>query len=207
MAHWKYRVQKWRKEITVCAPSHNFVRLQSKKNLLNSNMSSACLYNMANLTTSGWDRFGSLRHSTKFQRVSRLAFFTAATLFTGGQPRCLAVSWAGTLYLYAFLGALAPMTEFCPVQNSLCIQVLHSHILAALLHSTPAAGVSQTLRRRTRNGITELSHRAPLIFGRMAITLGFGAHSSLLWSPFVADVDMIFLPCGFFFFLFLFFLT
>jgi len=71
------------------------------------------------------------------------------------------------------------MTEFCcPVQNSLYIQVLRSPILAALLHSSPAAGVSQTLRRCTRSGIRELSHGAPPIFGRVAITLGIGPHSS-----------------------------
>jgi len=33
------------------------------------------------------------------------------------------------------------------VQNSLYVQVLRSGTLAALLHGTPAAGVSQTLRR------------------------------------------------------------
>jgi len=31
--------------------------------------------------------------------------------------------------------------EFCYVQISLCVQVLHSRILAALLHGTPAAGL------------------------------------------------------------------
>jgi len=31
----------------------------------------------------------------------------------------------------------------------------------ALLHGTRAVGVSQTLRRGTRNGITELSHTVP----------------------------------------------
>jgi len=69
----------------------------------------------------GWDRFTSLGHSRKFQRVSRLAFVTAATSLTGGQPnfpRCLAVSWPGTLYIYIF-GRSCPLTEFCPVQNSL----------------------------------------------------------------------------------------
>jgi len=55
---------------------------------------------------------------------------------------------------------------------------LRSRILAALLHGTPAVGVSQTLRRVTRNGITELSQRAPPIFGRAAITLGIDPHSS-----------------------------
>jgi len=36
--------------------------------------------------------------------------------------------------------------EFCQVQNSLFIQVLHSPILAALLHGTRAVGMIQTLR-------------------------------------------------------------
>jgi len=35
---------------------------------------------------------------------------------------------------------LLPLAEFCPVQNSLCVQVLRSPILATLLHDTPAAG-------------------------------------------------------------------
>jgi len=51
----------------------------------------------------GWDRFGSLGHPSKFERVSRLAFVTAATSLTGGEPnfaRRLAVSWAGTLYIH-----------------------------------------------------------------------------------------------------------
>ena len=49
-------------------------------------------------------------HSSKFQRLLRLAFVTAATLLTGGQPhfaRCLAVSCAATLHIY-FLGLLPP---------------------------------------------------------------------------------------------------
>jgi len=53
--------------------------------------------------------------------------------------------------------------------------------LSALLHGTPAAGVSETLRHVTRNGITELLQRAPLIFGWAAITLGIGPHSSFLF--------------------------
>jgi len=64
------------------------------------------------------------------------------------------------------------------VQNSRYVQVLRSPILATLLHGTPAAGVRQTLRRGTRNGITEISQRARPIFGWAAITLGIGPHSS-----------------------------
>jgi len=46
-------------------------------------------------------------------------------------------------------------------------------------HSSSGCQPSQTLRRRTSNGITELSQTAPPIFGRAAITLGIGPHSSL----------------------------
>jgi len=73
--------------------------------------------------TSGWDRFASLGHHSKFQRVSRLGFVTAATSLTEGQPnfaRCLAVSWAATLYIYIYIfGGSCPLTEFRHVQNSL----------------------------------------------------------------------------------------
>ena len=80
-------------------------------------------------------------------------------------------------YIYTFGGSCS-LTEVCPVQSSLYVQVLRSPILAALLHGTPAVGVSQPLRPGTRNGITELSQRAPPIFGWAAITLGIGPHSS-----------------------------
>ena len=80
-------------------------------------------------------------------------------------------------YIYTF-GGYCHLMEFCQVQNSLYVQVLRSPILEAL-HGTPAAGVSQTLWRGTRNGITELSQRVPSIFGRAAITLGIGPHSGL----------------------------
>jgi len=69
--------------------------------------------------TNGWDPLESLGHPSKFQSVSRLAFATAPTSLTGGQPnraRSLAVSWAGTLYVYIF-GGSCPLTEFCPVQK------------------------------------------------------------------------------------------
>jgi len=114
--------------------------------------------------TNGWDRFGSLGHPSKFQRVSCVGFVTAQTSLNrlnGGQPnfaRCLAVSWAGTICIH-FRGHL-PLTEFCKVQNSLCVQFLCSPILAALLHGSRVVG-----------GIEQ---RAPPVFDRAAITLGIG---------------------------------
>ena len=58
-------------------------------------------------------------------------------------------------YIYIFGGSCS-LTEFCQVQNSLCVQILRSPILSALLHGTGAVGVSQTLRR---------SAEGPPIFG------------------------------------------
>jgi len=51
--------------------------------------------------------------------------------------------------------------------------------MAALLHGTPAAGISQTLQCGSRNGTRrELSQRAPPVFGWVAIMLGISPHSS-----------------------------
>ena len=61
-------------------------------------------------------------HPSKFQQVSGLGFVIAPTSLNGGQlnfTQCLAVSWAGTLYIQ-FRG----LTGFCQIQNSLCVQVL-----------------------------------------------------------------------------------
>jgi len=109
-------------------------------------------------STNGWDRLVSLGYPSIFQWVSHLGFVTAPTSLNEGQPNfahCLPISWTGTLYILFW--RLLSLTEFCHVQNSLCVQVLHSSILAALLHGTRAVGVSQTLWHRTRNGIIELS--------------------------------------------------
>ena len=69
-------------------------------------------------------------------------------------------------YIFIFRGS-CHLTEFCPVQNSLCVQLAFSYIGSVILHGTPAVGVSQTLRLGTRNGITELSQRTPPIYIRL----------------------------------------
>ena len=117
-ARWKYRTQKDPQKLAICVPSHilsgyifatkayinnreKFVKQQYLLHLFP-------LYDELR-PTNGWQRFASLRHPSKFQRVSRLAFVTAATSLTGGQPnfaRCLTVSWAGTLL--NFCGILLP---------------------------------------------------------------------------------------------------
>jgi len=114
-----------------------------KKSLLNSNISSTWPYNVVNLGPLTAE-IGSVVWDTQ-------ANFnvTAATSLNVSQPnfaRCLP-SPGLVHYIYIF-GGYCPVTEFCQVQNSLCVlHVLHSPILVALLHGTRAVGASQTLRR------------------------------------------------------------
>jgi len=119
----------------------------------------------------------SLGHTTKFQPVSRFRFVTAATSLNGGQlnlSQCLAISWAGTVHIN--LQGLLPLTEFCQLQNSLCVQVLRSPLLAALLHGTQAAGVSQFAAWCKEWNYGTFAD----ILGRAAITSGIGSHSTVL---------------------------
>ena len=51
------------------------------------------------------------------------------------------------LVYYIHFPGLLPLREFCQVQSSLCVQVLHSPVLAALLHSIQAVGIRKTLQR------------------------------------------------------------
>jgi len=146
--------------------------------MLNSNISFRCRHNMAN--------FGPLTAKIRWRVWGTPANLNGFRVLASLLQRRRSPEANQTLhdvwpspglvhYMYTFGGSYH-LTEFCHVQNSLYVQVLRSPILSALLHGTPAAGVSQTLRRGTRNGITELSQRAPPIFGRAAITLGIGPH-------------------------------
>ena len=62
---------------------------------------------------------------------------------------------------YIHFRRLLPPDGILPGAKFTLCPILPSPILAALRHSTPAAGVSQTWRRGIRNGITELSQKAP----------------------------------------------
>jgi len=139
--------------------------------VLNSNISPTCPYKVR--PTSDWDHFVSLGHPRKFSTGFASWLRYCSDVAHRSQPKftwCLHVSWAAILWW-----------NFATCKNHFTSKT-RSPILAALLHSTPAAGVSQTLRRGrpTRNGITELSQRAPPIslLGWVAITLGIGPHSS-----------------------------
>jgi len=104
--------------------------------------------------TNGWDQFGSLGHPANFNGFH---------ILTSLLQRRRSLEANQTLPPDLILPGAVP--------------VLPS-ILAALLHGTSAAGISKTLRRGTRNGMTALSQREPPIFGWAAVTLGLGPHSS-----------------------------
>jgi len=73
-------------------------------------------------------------------RVSRLGFVSAPMSVNGGQPnfaQCLAVSWAGTLYIRFFLGG-----GLLPAAKSTLRPNLPFCYMAALLHGTGAVGGS-----------------------------------------------------------------
>jgi len=139
--------------------------------------------------TNGWDRFGSLGHPTNFNGFRVLASLLHQHRSTEVNQTLHGVWPSSGLVHYRYILGLFPLTEFCQVQNSLCVQVLHSPILAALLHDTRAVGVSQTLRAvqgmemrnfRSSSFATESTTYIP----RAAITLGIGPHSSciLTWT-------------------------
>ena len=120
-----------------------------KKKLLSSNISSTRPHNMVNFgplaaeivslvwgTPANFNGFCVLP-SSLLQRCSLEANHTLQDVWP----------YPALLHYIYILGGSCRLTEFCPLQNSLYVQVLRSLILAPLLHGTPAAGVSHTLRR------------------------------------------------------------
>ena len=136
-----------RQKCPVCTPSHN---------LLNSDTSSTCPHNMVN--------FGALTAEICWWVWDTPANFNEVRILASLLHRCCSTEGNQTLhyiwpspglvyYIYIFGGSCLLM-EFCHVQNSLCIQVLRSPILAALLHGTRAVGIRQTGVRSSAEGIT-----------------------------------------------------
>jgi len=116
---------------------------QSEKKLLNSNISPKRLHNVAH--------FGPLTAEIGLPVWGTPANFNRFRVLASLLQRCRSPEANQTLHdlwpspgliHYIHFWGLLPLTEFCYVQNSLCVQVLRSPILAALLHGTPAAGVS-----------------------------------------------------------------
>jgi len=183
-----------------------------KKNLLSSNISSTCPHSRL---TSGWDQLGSLGHPTNFNGFRVLALLLQRCRSPEANQTLHDV-WPSPglleyiyIYIYFFFRGLLPPDGISPhAEFSFRPSLVFSYI-GSITAQHSSGRVSQTLRHGTRNGITELSQRAPPIFGWVAITLGIGPHSNL-WSPYVIGRPYIYfhaVVCSSFFFLSFFFLA
>jgi len=186
-ARWKYRTQKIAKIrhlgtiAQLCWAVSSQLRHAStiEKNLLNSNISSRCPRNMANVgpTAEMGLVWGTPANLNQFHVLASLLQRRRSP--EANQTLHDLWPFPGLVHYttYISLGLLPPDGILLRAKFTLRPSLAFC-ILAALLHGTPAAGLSQTLRRGTRNGITKLSQTAPSIFGWTAITLGIGPHSS-----------------------------
>ena len=113
--------------------------------MLNSNISSTGLRNMVN--------FGALAADICLGVWGTRANFNGFRVLASLLHRWLSTEVSQTLHdvwpssgltLCIHFGDCCLLTEFCQVQNSLCVQLLRSPVLTALLHGTGAVGVTQT---------------------------------------------------------------
>jgi len=139
----------------------------------------------------GWDRLVSLLFGAP-QQIS-VGFASWLRYCTDVAQRrsiklCMMLGrLLGWYTIYTF-GRSCPLTEFCQVQNWLCVQVLRSPILAALLHGTRAVGLWESAKlcgvvqgMELRNFCSSsFSTQGATYIPRAAITLGIGPHSSLV---------------------------
>jgi len=154
-ARWKYRMQKWCQK----SPSaHHRTTLSSyifatkacinnwRKNLLNGNISSICLYNMVNFSPATaricWRVWGTPANFNGFRILASL-LQRRRSLQANQALHDVWLSPGLVYYIYIFWGS-CPLTEFFPAAKFTF--VLHSPILAALVFGTGVMRVSQTLR-------------------------------------------------------------
>jgi len=134
---------------------------QSEKDSLNSNIFPTCLHNIvifdplaAEIGSVVW---GTPANFNAFRILASLLHRRRST----EANQTLHDVWPspGLVHDIYIFGGSCLVTEFCHVQNSLCVQVLRSPILAALLHGTRVVGVRQALRRWAE-GATYIRQRA-----------------------------------------------
>jgi len=106
---------------------------QSERNLLNSSISSTSPDYMANFgplkAEIDWQVWGTPANFKGFCVLASLLQWRRS-MEVNKTAGCLAVLCTGILYMQCILWGSCPLTEFCQLQNSLCVQVLHSPTLA-----------------------------------------------------------------------------
>ena len=143
-----------------------------EKNLLNSNISSTCPHNMVNfgpLTAEiDWWVWGTPANFNGFRVLASILYCSTDVAHRRSTKLCtLHDVWPSrelVHYIYIFP---------CQMQNSLCVQVLRSPILAALLHDSRALGGSENLWRGSRDRLTELSLLVIFALGSESLLMEF----------------------------------
>ena len=187
-ARRKYRTQKLRKKChlhtvaQLCRAIATKACIDNRKKWLNANISSTCLHNMMNFGPLAAPVGGfEATYPSKFQPVSRLGFVTAPTSLNGGQPnfaRCLAVSCAGTIYIF-FPGLMLHNGQIYFASKS-CV-ILYWHRYCTTLEQWASAklcDVGQGMELRNFRSPSFWTEGATYIT-RATITLSTGAHSGL----------------------------
>ena len=146
---------KFTQKFAIWAPSHKFVGLLATK---------ACTDNQKKLVKQqylpymssqygklgplmamiGWRVWGTSKFSMGFASWLRYCSDVAQQRSTKLSTMFGRVLGWYTMYIFR---RCCPVMDFCQVQHSVCIQVLRSSILAALLLGSRAVGVSQTAAR------------------------------------------------------------
>ena len=145
-----------------------------KKNLLNSHIFSRCPHSMVKLgplmAEIGSAVWGTPPNFNVFHALASLLQWRRS--LEANQTLYDVLLSPGLVHHIYIFGGCCPLTEFCHVQYSLCVRILCSPILAALLHGTPAVASAK---------LCGAEQREPPTFGRTGITLGIGPHSSCVW--------------------------
>jgi len=130
------------------------------------------------LPTNSSDRFGRLGHPSKFQRVSHLAFVTAATPIPEGKLCAMFGHLLGWYTMYTFSGALAPDRILLDAVFTLRPSLAFSYIGSVTAwHSSSGRQPDFVAWYKDWNYGT-FAEGATYI-GQAAITLGIGPHSSV----------------------------
>ena len=209
LALWKYSTEKIAKNLpsahhrttslgyvcTAKACIHN-----REIQLLNSNTSSTCPHNMVNFSPLTIE-IDSLVCITP-ANVNRFRILVSL-LHRHRSPQAnqtLHNVWPspGMVHYIHISRGSCPLTELWQVKNSLCVQILHSAILAVLLLSIVSDIAIFVLKRDVKLQLTNycsaleqlasaklcgmpFQQRMSPLFGRSAVMLGIGPHSSLLF--------------------------
>jgi len=156
-------------KIAICAPSHNYVGYIFTTKACIDNRKKTCWTAIPppHVLTIWWT-FGPLTAEISWPVCGTPANFNGFRVLASLLQRRRSTEVNQTLHdvwpspallHYVYIsGGSCPITEFCQVQNSHCVQILRSGSLASSLHGTRGVGISLTLLRSAATYIRQGGH-------------------------------------------------